>query len=446
MTPATPPSRLTCALATPIGGNTNNERRPPGAIGLPTNIAAAAADTDTEADAFDVWPRANQRLSYHPFYDCRRIAAQYETDQEKARDFFSPQYKRLGAERDDPGALAVYERHRIIERQVAAFLYYEVSTYAEACGLLNHSEALRKLSVKMFSCRTSGIFGIGTHGKPVIAWHSKCSHAKLCPDESRHEAQRLFDRYANAISEHEKNGGRVYKVWPTLPNYPPGRLREGKRHIFKRYRDRIVRAEKNKKKKFPHVGSLMIQEDPQSADGDWNVHLNGIILASSWLNFAELRAAWGCNIEIRQHKLDRKPERRARDLHGLFREMVKYPMRAVPEKSAEKASRHTSKAPAFTDWTPAAALEWYQANLRFRRVRSYGSLFRIGKPDRPSVMPLVFFGSLTWQPDGYRVTWRKHNLAHYVTKMLTWSRGTLDLIRGDNSTTKRANLRATGPP
>ncbi len=90
MTPAVTHSMLTCEHAPPIGGNTHNERRPPGAIGLPTNIADADADTDTEADAFDVWPRANQRLAYHPFYDCRRIAAQYEADQEKARDSFFP--------------------------------------------------------------------------------------------------------------------------------------------------------------------------------------------------------------------------------------------------------------------------------------------------------------------------------------------------------------------
>ena len=443
MTPALPNSRLTLALEQLTGTNMQDGPRRLGGPLTPTNTNH---DDDSAADAFDVWPKPGQEKHFHPFYDCRDIAARYEADQQKADDFLSAQHKALGAERDDPGALAIYERHRIIERQVASFLFYEVSDYADACGFVDHSEAVRKLAVKMYNCRTSGIFGIGTHGKPVIAWHSKCSHAKLCPDESRHEAQRLFERYADPISEHEKKGGRIYKVWPTLPNYPAGRLREGKRHIFKRYRDRIVRAEKNKKKKFPHVGSLMIQEDPQSASGDWNVHLNGIILTDGWLSYADLRAAWGCNIEIRQHKLSSKPDRRARDLHGLFREMVKYSMRAVPEKSNEKASRHATKAPAFTDWTPAAALEWYQANLRFRRVRSYGSLFRIGKPDRPNVMPLFFFGSLTWQPDGYRVTWRRHNLAHYVKDMLTWSRGTLDLIRGDNSTVRSGLLRATGPP
>ncbi len=442
MTPATSPSRLTRALAQLTGTNTRNASRRLGASEPATNTGADTG-ADTEAEAFDVWPRDNQRLAFHPFYDCRRIAAQYEADQDKAREFFLPQYKQLGAERDDPGALAVYERHRIIERQVATFLFYEVSAYAESCGLLQHSEALRRLAIKMYSCRTAGMFGIGTHGKPVIAWDSKCSQAKLCPDESRHEAQRLFDRYADAIDQHQKKGGRVYKVWPTLPNYPLGRLREGKRHIFKRWRDRIVRAQKNKQKKFPHVGSLMIQEDPQGAGGDWNVHLNGILLTDGWLNYAELREAWGCNIEIRQHKLRSKAEHRERDLRELFNEMVKYSVRTVPEKSG---SKHSSEAPAFIDWTPAAALEWYQANLRFRRSRSYGSLFRIGKPDREPVMPLVFFGSLEWQPTGYRVTWRRHNLAHLVKGMLTWDRGTLDLIRGNNSTSARGARQPTGPP
>lgn len=398
---------------------------------------------DDAADAFDVHPQAHQRQHFHPYYDCKDIAAQFEADQAKVADFLLPQHKQLGAERDDPGALGIYERHRIAERQVAHFFYYEVADYAAACGSLDVSEELRGRAIKMYHCRTSGMFGIGTHGEPVIAWDTKCSQSKLCPDESRHEAQRLYDRYADPISEHEKNGGRIYKIWPTLPNYPPGRLREGKRHIFKRYRDRIVRAQAGKKRKFPHVGSLMIQEDPQSAAGDWNVHLNGIVLADGWLDYAELRAAWGCNIEIRQHKLSGNAERRARDLHGLFNEMVKYAIRTVPEKSITK---HHSEAPAFTDWTPAAALEWYLANRRFRRVRSYGSLYGIGKPDRPNVTPLVFLGRLTWQTDGYRVTWRKHNLAHYVKQFLDMSHRDLDLIRGDNSTSARGARQTTGPP
>lgn len=390
-------------------------------------------DADADAADFDCWPKKNQRLSFHPFYDCRRLAEQFEADQDVARDFLLPQYAALGAERDDPGALSIYERNRIIERQVADFLFYEVGPYAEAVGFYRDSERIRNTALKMYQCRTSGYFGIGSHGKPIIAWDDKCSHPKLCPDESRHDAQRLFDQYAQPIVDHVKDGGRVYKLWPTLPNYPSGRLREGKRHIFKRYRDRFVRT-----KKFGHVGSLVVGEEPLSAARDWNVHLNAIMLTRGRLSYRDVRAAWGCNIELREHRLFTEA-----GMHGLFNEMVKYAVEPVPAKSARK---HDTRAPAFTDWTPPEALEWLKAQHGSRRVRSYGSLFGIDKPERPTVSPAYFVGRLSWQPAGYRVTWRNHNLAYLARGMLDISRRDLDLIRGNNSTNTRGARQPTGPP
>ena len=79
-------------------------------------------------------------------------------------------------------------------------------------------------------------------------------------------------------------------------------------------------------------------------------------------------------------------------------------------------------------------------------MRSYGSLFGIGKPERPNVQPAYFIGRLEWRPAGYAVTWRDHNLAHYVRDMLDISRRDLDLIRGNNSTRTRGARQPTGPP
>lgn len=354
------------------------------------------------------------------------------------REFFLPQYKVFGAERDDAGALSVYQSHRIIERLLADKYYYELAPYAEAAQRPDLAEQLRRQALKMYQCRTGGPFGMGTHGRTVVAWEHKCGCSKLCPDEARHEAQRLYERYAQAIADHAKTGGRVYKVWPTLPNYPGGRLREGKRHIFKRYRDKIVRARASKKNKFDHIGSLVIQEDPLSAARDWNVHLNGILLTAGWLSYKKLRQSWGANIEIREHKrFD------ADGMHHLFNEMVKYAVRTVPEKSG---SKHHTAAPALTEWTPPEAIEWHQANHGFRRTRAYGLLHGIGKPERPNVKPRHWLGRLDWQPDGYRVTWRNHNLGQIVRDLLDASPGTLDLIRGDKSTTGHRSYEATGPP
>jgi len=427
--------------APPIGTNSSNDRPPPGS--LIANCGKKESVADADADPFDCWPYPQQKKHFHPYYDAKRIAAEFDEDQDTAREFFLPQYKALGAERDDQGALSIYERHRIIERQLADFYYYVVAPYAESAQRLDLGNELRSIAMKLYECRTSGPFGIGLHGRPVIAWEKKCGCSKLCPDESRHEAQRLYDRYADAISEHEKKGGRIYKVWPTLPNYPLGRLGEGKRHIFKRWRDKIVRARHNKKNRFPHAGSLMIQEDPLSAAGDWNVHLNGIVCADGWLSYADMREAWGCNIEIREHKLPLGAEQRAKSLRNLFNEMVKYPVIPVAQKSGDK---HHTNAPALTNWSPSDVLEWHQANKRFRRTRAYGFLHGIGKPDRPSVTPHHWLGRVDWRPEGYHVTWRRHNLPHLVRDMLTWDRRALDLIRGDNSTTSASYKQTTGPP
>lgn len=407
-------------------------------------------DIEEGTDLYDCWPRYGQRQHPHPWYDCKRIAAEFDEEKEIAAEFFLPQHKQLGAERDDPGALSIYERHRIVERQIADKFYFEVSPLAGDLGHAETGQELHDIGVRMYSCRTSGPFGIGPHGKPVIAWDEKCGSSKLCPDEARHEAQRLFDHYAQTIADYAKTGGRVYKVWPTVPNYPAGRLREGMRHIFARWRKRIMRPVKNGRNKFGIETSLAILEVPLGKNRDWNIHLNCIVLTRGWLSYKALRAAWGCNIEITEHKrFDEK------GMYGLFNEMVKYAVRAVPEKSS---SKHHSEAPAFIEWTAEEIIEWYEANRRFRRTRAYGIerdengvstgrlLYGIKKPQRPNLLPYRWLGRVEYQPGGpYRITWREHNLADVTRQLLDWNPA-LDLIRGDNSTTRRTYKMATGPP
>jgi hypothetical protein len=408
----------------------NNGRRY--GIGMDAELREAFGDD------FDVWPEKHQRYNFHPWHDCQRIAAEFESEQDIARDFLLPQHKALGAERDDPGALAIYEKHRIVERQIADKLYCDVTAYAQSAQREILAGQIRATAIKMFQCRTAGNFGMGPQGRPVIAWESKCGCSKLCPDEARHEGQRLFDRYASVMAEHEKHGGRVYKMWLTLPNYPGARLAEGQRYIFKRFRDRMIRPVSKGKNKFGIDGALAILEAPLSKDREWNVHLNVVLLTKGWISYAKLRDAWGWNLEVRHHRrFDEK------GMHALFNEMVKYSVRTVTEKSG---SKHHSEAPAFIDWTPAEILEWFEANQNFRRTRAYGCLHGIGKPDRPENRPARWLGMLTWHPDGYRITWRGHNLAHTANELLKAGHGALDLIRGDRSTAQRQVKTATGPP
>ncbi len=388
---------------------------------------------------YDVFPRHDsERHFYHPYHDCQRRARDFEAEQEIAREFFLPKHKLLGDDCDDPGALAVYHKHRIVERQIAEKLYYDVACYADAMRAEILAAQVRATAVKMFQCRTAGAFGIGAQGRTVMEWDFKCSCSKLCPDESRHEGRRLYDRYADVICEHERRGGRVYKVWFTLPNYPGGRLAEGQRYIFKRFRNKIMRATRKGKNKFGIEGALTILEAPLSAHDDWNVHLNVIVLTKGFLSYAKLREAWAWNMEARQHSKFNE-----RGMQDLFNEMVKYAVKTVTEKSAD---RHHKIAPAFVDWTPAEILEWFEANQNFRRTRAYGSLHGIGKPERPDVQPRRWLGAVTWQPAGYQVTWRDHNLADIANEMLRYGDSGLGLIRGDRSTEKRGSWHATGPP
>jgi len=415
----------TTSNAMPYGDDTSNGRR------------RMRGNCDLR-NKYDVWPRDNDRHFYHPYHDCKRIAASFEAEKEVAREFFCAQHKLLGAERDDPGALSVYHKHRIVERQIADRLYYDVTAYAQSVQRDDLAAQVRATAVKMYQCRTSGAFGIGPQGRPVIAWDEKCSCSKLCPDEARHEGQRLYDRYADVIREHESGGGRVYKAWFTLPNYPGGRLAEGQRYIFKRFRNKIMRATRKGKNKFGIEGALTVLEAPLSASDDWNIHLNVVILTRGWLSYAKLREAWAWNIEVRHHS--RFDERGMQD---LFNEMVKYAVKTVTEKSAD---RHHKIAPAFVDWTPAEILEWFEANQNFRRTRAYGCLHGIGKPERTDCQPLRWLGSVSWHPDGYQIAWRGHNLADIANGMLRFGRHGLDLIRGDKSTGNQRYRHATGPP
>ena len=409
--------------------------------GLPPPGCDLNDDIEDGTDRYDCWPIRDQRQHAHPWHDAKRIAAEFDAEKEVAAERLLPQHKQLGAERDDPGALSIYETHRIVERQIAEKLYRQVAPDAAELGEAETSEQLHKIALRMYSCRTSGPFGIGPHGQIVVAWDEKCGQSKLCPDEARHEAQRLFDHYAQTIADAAKKGYRVYKLWPTLPNYRAGRLREGMRHIFARWNKRIMRPVKDGRNKFRIETSIGILETPLSKNRDWNVHLNCIVLTRGWLNYAALRKAWGFDIEIRQHsRFDEK------GMYGLFNEMVKYSVRTVAEKSQDKARRHASEAPPFLDWTSAEIIEWYKANQRFRRTRAYGKgdglLYGIKKPERPNVLPYRWLGRLEYRPGGkYKIFWRKHNLHDLVKDMLTWDRGTLDLIRGDNSTDSQRQQR-----
>jgi len=227
---------------------------------------------------------------------------------------------------------------------------------------------LEDIAASLRTCRKTGLVGLKPEGGYVMAWDEKCGQVRLCPDESREETQRLSEWYEPAMYAFAKASPthRLFYLVPTLHNYRPGDLARGKRELMERWKqfsaDLVAEG-------IGLEGSLNIQEDPLSARGDWNVHLNCFACVRGRFDYARVRELWGANIHIEQIKGDREAIRNA------LREAIKYAAQIVPTKSEDKAERDDSDAPAMTEWPHDRWLEWWQAQQGFRRVRSYGCLY-----------------------------------------------------------------------
>lgn len=258
---------------------------------------------------------------------------------------------------------------------------------------ITRAPTLMDIASSLRNCRQSGTIGLLPGGKHIVAWDHKCGQVRLCPDESREETQRLTEWYLPALMDFSAahNANRIFYLVPTLHNYRPGDLARGKRELNDRWKEfvdmpsycpvtytetkrpgtfkRKVAARKNWPKLFNIRASLVIQEDPLAAGGDWNVHLNCFACIHGAFDFALARMAWGANIHIELKNGD------AATLRDALLESVKYSALIVPSKSAEKRSSGTSLAPAMVEWPPERWIEWWKAQAGYRRVRSYGLLY-----------------------------------------------------------------------
>lgn len=194
----------------------------------------------------------------------------------------------------------------------------------------------------------------------------------------------------------------------------------------------------NAARKLPEiVAAFAVQEDPLAADEHhWNTHLNVILVVdpgqcspldrelwpedpetgkpkpdpaanlAGMFSYMKLRHVWGSAHQVQIRWLDPSIGSLTRQLL----EVIKYPGKTVTEKSLEKfaagsaesgenrtppalelvcqeaqdapADQGKPRAPAMIDWPDARVLEWLDANKGFRRVRSWGCLYRLGKIPR----------------------------------------------------------------
>jgi hypothetical protein len=288
-----------------------------------------------------------------------------------------------------------------------------------------------ELADKLDDCRNSGVLGVRNDGRHLCMWDNKCRVSKLCPDESREEGQRLAARYIPAVEKFLKSSKSAtfqYAVF-TRPNVKIDDLYESKRSMYKEFAALLKR-----KSAISVKGSLVVQEDPLAAidmndDYSWNVHLNVLLLVDGRFDWKTIRDEWGGNIEFRSAKdmelaTRKKLEKRGVKVRKLstldilahaFVEIIKYSAKLVSSEEEKTYKGSKKVAPVMIDWPPLRFNEWWHANKGFRRTRSYGVLYRVGKPVAEDVMSEVtWIGRVSFDGTEYRCT--------------------IDLILADNST------------
>ncbi len=320
-----------------------------------------------------------------------KISGRYDPYEiEKIRDDIIESGQARAERREDETRLAEY----IEDVSDATGWMPEIKTRTvKGKNKITRAPTLLEIASSLKNCRQSGTIGLLPGGKHIVAWDHKCGQVRLCPDESREETQRLTEWYLPALMDFSAahNAQRIFYLVPTLHNYRSGDLARGKRELIERWKEfvdmpaycpitytetaregmykRKIAARKNWPKLLNIRGSLVIQEDPLSAGGKWNVHLNCFVCIHGAFDFSLARLAWGANIHMARIKGD------AATLRESLLEAIKYSALIVPSKSAEKLAARSTLAPAMVEWPPEKWVEWWKAQSGFRRVRSYGCLY-----------------------------------------------------------------------
>lgn len=317
----------------------------------------------------------------------------------------------------------------------------EVSDYIRDKVLPEHWDTkLADLADAMRECRQSGVYGVyHPDNRAVFAWDVKCGCSKLCPHEAREETKRLSAHYLPLLMNQIDQGNRVYYGVLTMPNVPRGELDKTQREIFRLWNalcKKTTRVGNGRRVKlFPEIlGSLANVEAPQAADGSWNVHLNVILVTTNaGVKYEKLKHHWPWwfkffSMSQMRQKTEERLRGRGQDVsrlstrdvlqHALL-EVIKYPVQTVAEKS-DKGRRGTWKddllgsvyydhrgrrrAPPLVEWAPEAFAEWWQAQKRFRRTRSYGKGvlfgFTVDKPPNTDMEQVTWLGEVRHLPDG----------------------------------------------
>lgn len=265
------------------------------------------------------------------------------------------------------------------------------------------------LAQKLRDARGFGVYGVdaveawldeGKDVDPEIFWTNRAGLVKLCPDDARWEGRRVGRIYGERLKALDQLGYVLRYAVFTLPNFPQWHLRSGLDAIRKLFYKKIFYAGRNgvvvkswrdKRRLFPDlVGALctieaplsgLYSEDPSNA---WNVHLNVIMVFRPSSDqpygrpdYKPLRDAWGAHVHFEEI-----PQGDADATRAALKELVKYPLRAVSEKSAEdrkpKRDHEGNLLPApppLIEWPAEYIDEWWQSHKGLRRTWSCGELY-----------------------------------------------------------------------
>lgn len=308
-----------------------------------------------------------------------------------------------------------------------------LARYLEATVIPQISDPhIERLPGKLRAARRQCYFQLDAMtGRTRALWDAKAGEPLLCPDDAREEAMRLQRRLTETIEELARKGYRVYYGVLTIDNAEAGKLAPRIEKLWRKFKKALkarkpnrpgerIRA-KDRPKLFPIGGAIATLECPLSASRTWHPHLNVILITRGFFDWSAWHTQWCAWSKWRE--IGRTPEQVA----AAFRELIKYAVRAVPEKSAAKASEHASAAsgeapgaagaenglppdpkapgPAMTEWSASEWLEWWRSMKGRRRTRTYGELFGLNVEPESEKREWITIGSADWSGSKYETRW-----------------------------------------
>lgn len=271
--------------------------------------------------------------------------------------------------------------HAVVRHQMASAL----DRLADSPAATQEPSYYRVRADRLRKARTRGHWGNHREtGKWKMFFADRSGLVRLDPSEARREQNRQCRRLQPELQAFALRGYHIYSGVFTVPNARPGELAVTKRAILRRFRQAILgcNADGSRSKRgggaFPEIaGAYVIQEDPLSAAGDWNVHLNVLLVVDpklctpldpelelelppgpqprkrtprGLLCYKKLHYVWCHQLKFR------KIEGRSNEaIERALLEAIKYPAKWISAKQLERAGADGSIRPDDGDADRAAA-------------------------------------------------------------------------------------------